>query len=306
MRILTGNEITGGNNLSATIGFFDGLHLGHRHLIDQVKAEAKLKGEASAVITFRQHPRKTVLPGFVPQLLTTFEERLSMLAETGIDYCVVLDFTIGMSQMSAQSFIEHILAGKLHVRTLVIGYDHRFGKNRAEGFDQYKEYGRQFGIEVVQANVFQTNNTNVSSSAIRASLEAGDVEKSSAFLGRPYSLSGIVTEGAKLGRKIGYPTANIAPDDSEKIVPAAGVYAVYVLHQNKRYSGMLNIGVRPTVSDENKISIEVNIFDFDKDIYGDKIEVQFISKLRNEQKMNGLNELITQLNEDKKRAQKLL
>jgi len=306
MKILSGNETTGQEKLAATIGFFDGLHLGHRHLIAQVKAEAKKKNEASAVITFRQHPRKTVLPGFIPQLLTTFEERISLLAETGIDYCIVLDFTDEMSQISARSFIEHILAKKLQVNTLVIGYDHRFGKNRAEGFDEYKEYGALFGLDVVRAEVFQTDNTNVSSSAIRLSLETGDVKRAATFLARPYSLSGIVTEGARLGRKIGYPTANIAPDDSEKIIPAAGVYAVYVLHQNKKYGGMLNIGVRPTVSDENKISIEVNIFDFNQTIYGEKIEIQFVEKIRNEQKMNGLDELIAQLSKDKSRVQKLL
>ena len=284
----------------ATVGIFDGVHAGHRYLINQLKAIAEVEHAKSLVVTFAVHPRKVLSADFHPELLNTLSQKISLLKATGIDRCEVLEFSIQMSKLSAYDFLKQILIGKYGVTTLLVGHDHRFGHNRAEGFDDYVRYGEMLGIEVIQASRFITSeHESVCSSAIREALHRGNMETVNTLLTNPYSLAGRVTNGFKVGRKIGFPTANIQPNDAEKIIPPIGVYAVRIRINQVLLDGMMNIGTRPTLANGNQISLEVNIFDFDETIYNQTIEVFFIKKIRDEKKFNGVDELIAQLNEDK-------
>jgi len=308
MKIIYPNDIySTESELVATVGFFDGVHLGHRFLIDELKRIAKAENRISAVVTFRNHPRKILQTDFQPLLLTTFDEKIHLLSTTGIDVCIVLDFSIEMSKLSAFDFLNNILRIQFNVRTLLIGHDHRFGHNRTDGFAEYKNFGEQIGIRAIQATRFTLPDfSHISSSDIRIALKNSDVTKANKLLGYNYSLIGKVTDGFKIGRKLGFPTANIEPIDNEKQIPATGVYAVKVFVDNGLYNGMMNIGNRPTIDNNDERSIEVNIFDFEKDIYNQNIEVTFVGKIRNEQKFNSLDELIHQLQNDKTSALQLL
>ncbi len=307
MKILYPNEkYTPEKELVATVGFFDGVHLGHRFLIDELKRIAQEQNQFSAVVTFISHPRKVLHADFQPQLLTTFDEKIEQLSTTGIDLCIVIDFTVEMSKLSAFEFLNKILFTQFNVRTLLVGHDHRFGHNRAEAFPEYKTYGEQIGIQAIQATRFSLPDcTHISSSDIRNALKNSDIEKANKLLGYNYSLVGKVIDGFKIGRKLGFPTANIDPIDNEKQVPVSGVYAVKVFVENSFFNGMLNIGRRPTIDKDEHISIEVNIFDFEKDIYNQQIKVVFAGKIRDEQKFNSLDELVSQLNKDKISALKI-
>ncbi len=306
MKIITDKAQLHGQKLAATIGFFDGVHLGHIHLVNQVKKVADRDGLCSAVITFRDHPRKIIHTEYIPELLTTFEERLELLSKTGIDYCIVLDFTADLAQLTARQFIEEVLAKQFSVRALVIGYDHRFGKNRSEGFEDYVAFGKHVGMEVIHADAYLHNEVHISSSAARRALSAGHIKEATTYLNRPYTIEGRVVEGQRIGREIGFPTANLEVLNTEKIIPVPGVYSVKVIWRGKEYNGMMNIGVRPTVSANNLISIEVHIFDFAVNIYGEVLKILFIDKLRDERKMNGIEELKAQLALDKEEALKRL
>lgn len=295
------------NELVATVGYFDGVHLGHRFLIDELTKIAREEQRLSAVFTFAIHPRKVLHSDFQPLLLSTFDEKMEQLSTTGIDLCIVLDFSVEMSGLSAFDFLNNILFKQFNVRTLLVGHDHRFGHNRAEGFPEYKNYGEQIGIRAIQATRFSlTDCTHISSSDIRNALKTSDILKANKLLGYNYSITGKVTDGFKIGRKLGFPTANIKPADTEKLIPETGAYAVIVLVENSCFNGMLNIGNRPTIDNDTHISIEVNIFDFEKDIYNQQIKVSFVAKIRDEQKFNSLDELINQLYKDKISALKLL
>lgn len=306
MQLLTGKEITNHLPLAATIGFFDGVHQGHQHLIQQVIADAKSRQLTSAVITFDEHPRKVVKPDYTPQLLTSFEERVELIRQTGIDLCIVLQFTPELAQLTAREFINQVLKNRLSVQSLIIGYDHKFGKDRSEDYDDYVRYSRELGLNTFKADVLQIDNRNVSSSYIRESITEGRIAEANQLLNRPYSLRGTVVMGQQLGRTIGFPTANIQPLNSEKAIPANGVYAVRATVNGISHAAMLNIGVRPTVSTDLVKSIEANLFDFAEDIYGQEIEVEFIARLRDERRMNGLDDLKKQLAADKLQALALL
>lgn len=293
--------------LVATVGFFDGVHLGHRFLIEELKREAHQQQRLSAVITFVSHPRKVLQADFQPLLLTTFDEKIEQLSTTGIDLCLVLDFSIEMSRLNAFDFLNNILFKQFNVKTLLVGHDHRFGHNRTDGYPEYEKYGKKIGIQTVKATRFSLPDcTHISSSDIRNALKNSEIEKANKLVGYNYSLVGKVTDGFKIGRKLGFPTANIEPIDSEKQIPATGVYAVNVIVDNAFLCGMLNIGSRPTIDNDEHISIEVNIFDFEKDIYNQHIKVIFVGKIRNEQKFKSLDELISQLKQDKMNALKIL
>lgn len=285
--------------LAATIGFFDGVHLGHRFLIDQLKKVADERGLPSAVITFRTHPRAVLHADYQPKLLNTWEEKLAQLATTGVDYCLVLDFTLELSRFSAAEFITKILAEAFRVKALLIGYDHRFGHDRAEGFDQYVVYGKALGMEVIQALPYDNGQTKVSSSEIRRLLAEGEVKQAAVLLSYPYSLKGKIVKGHQVGRTIGFPTANLSVDEPRKILPGNGVYAVWALLSGKRYKGMLSIGNRPTLDDGNSQSIEVYLLDFSGDLYGKEIEVSFVSKIRDNRKFPSLLALKSQLEQDR-------
>lgn len=292
--------------LAATIGFFDGVHLGHRFLIDQLKKVAAEKGLPSAVITFRVHPRAVLHADYQPKLLNTWEEKLAQLATTGVDYCLILDFTLELSRFSAAEFITKILAEAFRVKALLIGYDHRFGHDRAEGFDQYVVYGKALGMDVIQALPYDNGQTKVSSSEVRRLLAEGEVKQASVLLSYPYSLKGKIVKGHQVGRTIGFPTANLSVEDSRKILPGNGVYAVWAVLSGKRYKGMLSIGNRPTLDDGNSQSIEVYLLDFSGDLYGKEIEVSFVSKIRDNRKFPSLLALKSQLEQDRQTVSECL
>lgn len=292
--------------LVATIGFFDGVHLGHRFLIRELKQLADKRCLPSAVITFSEHPRKVLQADYQPKLLNSFEEKLEHLAETGIDYCIVLDFTLALSKLTAQAFISSVLASQLHVKTLLIGYDHRFGHDRSDGFKEYVKYGADCGMEVVEASRFVQDEIAVSSSEIRKRLLACQVETAARLLTYPYMLKGSIVSGYKVGRTLGFPTANIQVDEPFKVLPGIGVYAGWVYLQEKRYKGMLYIGNRPTLNNGENITLEVNILDFNDDIYNNEIIVSFIYYIRDDIKFNTLEELKAQLMKDREEVNKRL
>ena len=289
----------------ATIGFFDGVHLGHRFLIQQVKVAATQTGWQSSIITFPVHPRQVIQSEFQPQLLSSPEEKIELLASTGVDNCILLPFTRELSQLTAYEFMQ-LLYDKYKVRMLVIGYDHRFGHNRAETFEDYCRYGRELGIHIMQASAYTQEQDKVSSSAIRRALQNGDIRTATKFLGYHYYLEGTVVDGYKVGRKIGFPTANLRVDFPNKLIPSIGVYAVYVYVNGEKHKGMLNIGYRPTINNGTDLSIEVHILDFQGDIYHQKMRIEFIDFLRPEEKFNSVDELILQMQKDKEATTRVL
>ncbi|MBO5000169.1 MAG: bifunctional riboflavin kinase/FAD synthetase [Bacteroidaceae bacterium] len=284
----------------ATIGFFDGVHLGHRYLIDQVKIAASQCGWCSSIITFPIHPRQVIQSDYQPQLLSSPDEKLELLASTGVDNCILLPFTKELSLLTAKEFMQ-LLYDTYKVRMLVIGYDNRFGHNRAETFEDYCRSGQELGIHIMQATAYTQEQDKVSSSAIRRALLTGDIETSKKYLGYDYFLEGTVVNGYKVGRKIGFPTANLQVDFPHKLIPSVGVYAVYVYVEGKQWKGMLNIGHRPTLNNGNNLSIEVHILDFQSDIYNHKIRIEFIHFLRPELKFSSVDELVSQMQKDKER-----
>jgi riboflavin kinase/FMN adenylyltransferase len=290
----------------ATIGFFDGVHRGHQFLIDEVKTEAAKAGLQSLVITFDRHPRQVLQQSYQPQLLTTLDEKLRLLSLTGIDDIYVLHFTQDMAALTAKEFMSQILHDKLQVRKLVIGYDNRFGHNRTEGFDDYVQYGRDLGIEVIQAHPFEISGVKVSSSVVRAFLNGGEVEMAKRCLGRPFMLSGTVVRGFQEGRKMGFPTANLQTAEG-LLIPADGVYAVKVkvCDTGKWLPAMTNIGTRPTFHGTAR-TLETHIFDFDRDIYGAPMTVGFIRRIRGERMFDGEQALAEQLRKDEQEIRKIL
>ena len=293
----------------ATIGFFDGVHGGHRFLIRQVREAAALRGLASAVITFPEHPRAVMHPDFHPELLSTCNEKLELLAQTGIDRCVLLDFTPELAALSARQFME-MLHGQYAIRALVIGYDHRFGHGRSEGFDDYVRYGHELGMEVLPAEAYHLPASDcplpVCSSSVRRLLREGDVASAARYLGYPYFLNGIVVGGFRMGRRIGYPTANLQVNDECKVIPARGVYAVRVEVDGCIYGGMLNIGCRPTFDNGANATIEAHLFDFKSDIYNHSLRLFFVQRIRSERKFDSVEELVAQLHQDAEIARGML
>ena len=290
----------------ATIGFFDGVHRGHRFLIDCVKRLARERGLEAVIITFPVHPRMVMQPGFQMPLLSTPEEKRRLLGEQGVDRVVELPFTLELSRLTAREFMVEALQRRLCVDTLVIGYDHRFGHNRSEGFEDYRRYGGEIGMRVVRAEVCVVDGVTVSSSAIRRFLCGGEVAIAARCLGYEYYLEGTVVDGFKVGRRLGFPTANLRVEEPGKLVPADGVYAVRVAVGGRTYAGMLNIGVRPTVDNGGDRSVEVHILRFGGDIYGEHMRVDFVQRIRNEQKFAGTDELVAQLRRDAAEVERLL
>lgn len=299
MVVSKGTEALNTAGLVATIGFFDGVHLGHRFLIDELKRLAADRGLPSAIITFASHPRTVLQPDFHPNLLNTLDEKLEQIKTTGVDKCIVLDFSLELSKLSAKEFITSVLREQFNVKTLLIGYDHRFGHDRTDGFEQYVAYGAACGMEVVKASPFDAGNITVSSSEVRDRLLKGHVEEAGNLLSYQYNLTGHIVNGYKVGRKLGFPTANIVVDNPDKIVPAIGVYAVWVYLEGEQHKGMLYIGDRPTLENGKDITMEVNILNFNRDIYNNLITVAFVSYVRGDIKFNSLDELKNQLAVDR-------
>lgn len=305
----------------ATIGFFDGVHKGHQFLLHQVMEVAKKVGGTAMCVTFDCAPRMVVEQTkgreLSMQLLTTQTEKTLLLHQVGIEDVKMLHFTSEMVKMSAYVFMDKVLKQTMDVGVLVIGYDHRFGHNREEGFEDYVRYGEKLGIRVVQAQAYEEDFITVSSSLIRETLLQGRIADSRKLLGYDYFIDGVVVNGFKVGRKLGYPTANIEVP-KEKLIPCDGVYVVKAAlnpsltlpqGEGKRnpplYNGMLNIGWRPTFNG-NRRTIEVNLFDFDGNIYSEHITLRFIDFLRPEQKFESPEALIRQLAIDEQKARKVL
>lgn len=292
--------------LVATIGFFDGVHRGHRFLIDRVIEEAQRSGMSSAVITFDRHPREVLQTDYQPDLLSTLDEKLLLLSKTHVDNTVVLHFDASLAALTAHDFMRDVLQGQLKVRKLIIGYDNRFGHNRSEGFDDYVRYGKELGIEVIRADAFLPDDVRVSSSVIRTCLREGRVEEANRLLGYDYTIESRIVSGYQNGRKMGFPTANLDVTRCQQLLPASGVYAVLVRLKDsvgwKR--GMMNIGHRPTFNGTTT-SMEVNLFNFSGNLYGQELFVSFISKIRDERKFDSIDALAEQLQHDKVQINKL-
>ena len=291
----------------ATIGFFDGVHRGHQFLIANVMEEAKQTGLASLVITFDRHPRQVLNQDYQPQLLTTLERKLQLISLTGVDNIAVLRFSKEMGALTAREFMRQVLAEHLNVKTLVIGYDNRFGHDRTEGFDDYVAYGRELGIQVVQAKSYTIDNMKVSSSLIRSFLKGGEVEMATRCLNRPFELSGKVVKGFQEGRKLGFPTANLDLGDSGQLIPKDGVYAVWATVEGlaRPLPAMMDIGSRPTFGGST-LSLEVNIVGFHGNLYGKQLKVQFASRVRDNRKFDSPESLAEQLREDQEHIIKIL
>lgn len=284
-----------------TVGTFDGVHEGHKTLIERVVAAAKSESRRSVVVSFDPHPRDILQPGASGiQLLTTLDERAEMLDAMGIDQLVVIPFTRDFSLLSSEEFIRDILWKTIGMAHIVIGYDHHFGRNREGGIDALRRMGEELGFRVESVEKHEIGAVTVSSTAARNALrEHGDVGLVASFLGRPYALSGIVVHGQKRGRILGFPTANLRIHDSRKIIPKTGVYAVDVEYAGTVWRGMLNIGTRPTFRDGLSQTIETHLIGFDGDLYGQSLTVRFIDRVRAERAFSGMEELRAQLEADR-------
>ena len=286
----------------ATIGFFDGVHRGHQCLVSQVCELAKRLGLSSMLITFDRHPRQVLHADYIPHLLSTHEEKMRLLKSSGIDRLEVLPFTEELSKLSALEFMQQVLSAQLLVQTLVMGYDHRFGYGGGT-FPEYVEWGRQAGIDVVLAHKLEGE--KVSSSVIRRLLGEGAIRQANHFLGYEYSLQGKVVAGHQVGRNIGFPTANIEIQ-KDKLLPACGVYVVRTKVDGSSYDGMLCIGHRPTLNNGDELSVEVNLFGFNGDLYGKEMSVNFVDRLRDEKSFSSVMALQQQLEQDALHAQNIL
>jgi riboflavin kinase/FMN adenylyltransferase len=284
-----------------TVGTFDGVHEGHKSLIERVVAAAKAEGRRSVVVSFDPHPRDILQPGANGiQLLTTLDERAEILDAMGVDQLVVIPFTRDFSLLSSEEFIRDILWKTIGMAHIVIGYDHHFGRNREGGIDALRRMGEELGFRVESVEKHEIGTVTVSSTVARRSLrEDGDVDLVASFLGRPYTLTGIVVHGQKRGRILGFPTANLSIHDARKIIPKNGVYCVDVDYDGRVWRGMLNIGTRPTFKDGHHPSVEVHLIGFEGDLYGQSITVRFVDRIRDEMKFSGMDELRAQLDLDR-------
>ncbi|MEO5977627.1 MAG: bifunctional riboflavin kinase/FAD synthetase [Chryseolinea sp.] len=289
-----------------TSGTFDGVHVGHQKILSRLRETASKNGGETVVITYWPHPRLVLHPEDSSlKLLNTFEEKAELLKKYGVQHLVRIPFTKEFSQLTSEEFITKILVDTIGTRKLVIGYDHHFGKNREGSFEQLKRDAPKYGFAVEEIPRQDIDHVGVSSTKIRQAIEVGDIQTATHFLGTPYSLTGRVVMGDRIGRTLGYPTANIEIDTGYKLIPCDGIYAVVVQYEHAEFKGMLYIGNRPTINGVKR-NIEVNIFDFDKDIYGDSVTLHIFSMIRGDVKFNDLDALKKQLHADKADALKSL
>lgn len=287
------------DNPVVTIGTFDGVHLGHQKILQRVCNIAEITNGTSVIITFWPHPRLVLYPEETDlKLLSTFKEKAKLFQDFGIDHLIKIHFTESFARLTSQEFIDQILVKAVGTKKLVIGYDHRFGNDREGGFQHLVDNANNYGFEVEEIPRQEVENIGISSSKIRKALFEGEIESANEFLGRPYNISGQVVKGDQIGRDMGFPTANILVDDAFKLIPSVGIYAVKVGISGEAFKGMLYIGSRPTLN-RSRQSIEVNIFDFDKNIYNEKINIFFYSQLRKDAKFDNLDQLKAQLEKDK-------
>jgi len=281
-----------------TIGTFDGVHIGHRKILDRLIRQAEKKGLYSTVLTFFPHPRMVLQQDSGLKLLNTLEEKIAILEETGLDCLVIHPFTKEFSRLTAEEFVVDNLFHELNARKVIIGYDHRFGRNRTADIGDLREYGNELGFEVEEIPAQEINEVSVSSTKIRRALEEGDIPTANRYLGYPYMLSGTITKGKGLGRTLNFPTANLKIPESYKLVPKNGAYVIKSTVEGTSLYGMMNIGVNPTVDGKSR-SIEIHFFDYSEDLYGKLIRVEVLHRLRDEQKFDSLDALRQQLDRDK-------
>ena len=292
------NNFTTTKKTIVTLGTFDGVHIGHNAILDKICKVAKHENLESIILTFFPHPRKIVSNNYDIKLLNTIEEKSVLLEKIGIQNFIIHPFDKTFSELSPREFVTQVLVEKLNIQKIIIGHDHKFGKDRAADFNDLINFGKEFGFEVEEISAQQINEVSVSSTKIRNSLLEGNISLANEYLGYPYVLTGNVVKGNQLGRTIGFPTANIEIPEEYKLIPKIGVYVVTVDVNNDTVFGMMNIGVKPTLG-ENKLSIEVHLLDFDKDIYNQKIQVKVLERLRDEQKFDSFDALKSQLEKDK-------
>ena len=293
-------------NAVVTSGTFDGVHLGHKVILKRLIQLAKKRQGESVVLTFWPHPRFVLYPNDTRlKLLSTFQEKASYLSDLGIDHLIKIEFTKKFSQLSSEEFIHNILIDKIGTKLLVIGYDHRFGKNREGSFQYLANNSHKYGFEIEEIPRQDIENIAVSSTKIRNALESGEIKTANEFIGNNYRLTGKVIKGSQIGRDLGFPTANIVVEESCKLIPADGAYAVKVEYQDQWHNGMLNIGFRPTVNGTTR-TIETHIFDFNQNLYGQVLTIGFVEKIRGEKKFENLEALSKQLTLDRKDAMKIL
>ena len=285
-----------------TSGTFDGVHLGHQKILHRLKEISKINGGESVVLTFWPHPRMIVSEDSQGlQLLSTLDEKIQLLDDLGIDHLLIVPFTRSFSELSSEEYIQQILVDQLGTKKLIIGYDHRFGRNREGSFEFLKRNAPRYGFEVEEIPREDIQEMAISSTRIRHCLSEGHILEANNLLGRPYPISGTIVKGRQLGRTIGFPTANIEVNSFHKLIPSNGVYIINAIYKNDSFKGLVNIGTRPTVDGVLR-TIEAHLFDFDKDIYGEKLQIELIKYLRPEQKFDGLEALTRQILTDKQYA----
>lgn len=281
-----------------TLGTFDGVHIGHRKILERLTQNIENGKFESLVLTFFPHPRMVLKDQSEIKLLNTIDEKIDLLAKIGIENLVIHPFDESFSRLTAQEFVKTVLVNQFHIHKIIIGHDHRFGKNRTANIDDLISFGKQYGFEVEQISVQEIDDVSVSSTKIRTALMEGNMDLANEYLGYNYILTGIITKGKQLGRTIGFPTANLAIQDNYKLIPRNGVYVVKSIINQKTIFGMMNIGFNPTVAGEN-LSIEIHYFDFDADLYDQEIKVSLLKYLRSEQKFDSVDFLKAQLEKDK-------
>ncbi len=287
------------NNAVVTTGTFDGVHVGHRIILKKLIELSKKIGGESVLLTFFPHPRMVIQEGTELKLLNTIEEKTKLLEEAGIDHLIIHPFTKKFSRTTSMEFVREILVNQIGTKKLVIGYDHHFGRNREGSFEHLKEFGPLYGFEIEEIPAQDIDEVNVSSTKIRNALKQGDIAMANKYLGKPYQLSGKVIHGEKIGRQLGYPTANIDIENDYKLIPATGIYIVHVYVKGIRHNGLLNIGYRPTIDEANKkLSIEVFLIDFDEEIYDERISIFLLERIREEKKFENKEALINAMDND--------
>ena len=290
---------------AVTIGTFDGVHIGHRKILERLINDAKTAGHKSTVLTFFPHPRMVLQKDTEIKLLNTLDEKIEILKGLGLDNLIIHPFTKEFSRLSATEFVRDILVNTLNTKRIIIGYDHRFGRNRNASIQDLIGFGNSLDFEVEEIPAQEIDDVSVSSTKIRNALLEGDIATANSYLGYPYMLSGVIKTGKGLGKKFGFPTANIHIEESYKLIPKKGVYVVKGNLDSKAYFGMMNIGSNPTVSGKEQ-SIEVNFFDLDENLYGKKVQVKLLHRLRDEHKFDSVEQLQRQLEKDKQKSLQLI
>jgi len=284
-----------------TIGTFDGVHIGHQKIIERLNQIKDHPKDKSMILTFYPHPRRFLHHGNEIKMLNTFDEKIQLLDKFDLDHLVVEPFTAEFSRLSALGFVRDILVNQLYIKKLVIGYDHHFGKNREGNFEQLKEYGELYGFEVEEIPAQEIENVSVSSTKIRDAIEKGEIEKANKYLGYHYLLTGDIVKGEGLGRKINFPTINLHIKEDYKLIPKAGVYIAKTILNQQTIYGIMNIGIRPTVSGKGQ-TIEIHLLDYQGDLYGLKMQIEVLKRLRDEQKFDSVEDLVLQIKKDENTA----